>query len=163
MKFSSITPLQLLSRPSQISVAPGWIAALVSLQSVPPHEIGPKPSPSPSAGGNEQAPVAAVQMFCVHALLSLQVTGVPFWQVPVELQVSAPLQRLPSEHDVPVAGVNTHPVADAQESVVHPLPSLQTSGAPATHAPAAEQVSSPLQALPSAHERPWTPTLEQRA
>jgi len=44
-----------------------------------------------------------------------------------------------------------HPAAGSQESLVHVLPSLQTSGEPARHVPV-PQVSAPLQALPSVHE-----------
>src|SRR5262245_62833086 len=40
---ASTVPSQSLSRPSQISAAPGWIAALLSLQS-PWHLLRPSPS-----------------------------------------------------------------------------------------------------------------------
>ena len=45
---SSINPLQLLSTPSQISVAPGLMFALLSLQSFPPQEFKKYPSLSSS-------------------------------------------------------------------------------------------------------------------
>jgi hypothetical protein len=47
------------------------------------------------------------------------------------------LQRFPSEHEVPLeTEVAAHPVVALQLSVVHTLPSLQTSGVPAVHTPA---------------------------
>jgi hypothetical protein len=90
----------------------------------------------------------------VQALLSLQLSGVPAVQLP-DWQVSAPLQTFPSAQAVPFAtGVVVHPVAGTQLSVVQTLPSLQTSGVPALHAPP-WQVSAPLQALPSVHDVPF--------
>jgi hypothetical protein len=43
----------------------------------------------------------------------VHVTGVPGWQAPLPLQVSPPLQALPSLHDVPAGadGLEQTPVA----------------------------------------------------
>jgi hypothetical protein len=100
------------------------------------------------------APVCGLQLSVVHGLPSLQLTGAPAAQRPA-WQVSAPLQALPSEHEVPSAsGACAHvPVAGLQLSAVHTLPSSQLSGVPAAHTPF-WQVSAPLQALPSEHEVP---------
>jgi hypothetical protein len=66
------------------------------------------------------------------------------------------LQALPSEHEVPfVTAVAVQPLAGLHESVVHGLPSLQTSGVPAAQVPL-WHVSSPLQGLPSLQEEPLT-------
>jgi hypothetical protein len=74
-------------------------------------------------------------------------------------QISTPLHAFPSEQVVPVARfVNTQPVAGLQLSAVQALLSLQTSGVPTWHAPAASHISAPLQALPSEQDRPATPT-----
>jgi hypothetical protein len=65
------------------------------------------------------------------------------------------LQTFASAHDVPFAtGVVVQPVDALQPSVVHGLPSLQTSGVPAVHEPL-WQVSAPLQAFPSEHVVPF--------
>jgi hypothetical protein len=65
------------------------------------------------------------------------------------------LQTVESAHAVPFAtGVVVQPDAALQPSVVHTLPSLQTSGVPAEHAPL-WQVSAPLQRFASAHEAPF--------
>jgi hypothetical protein len=99
-------------------------------------------------------PLDGLQASVVQTFASLQSSGVPAVQVPAT-QVSAPLQALPSEHDVPfVTGVAVHPVAALQPSVVHGLPSLHVSGVPAVHVPP-WQVSPPLQALPSEHDEPF--------
>jgi hypothetical protein len=98
-------------------------------------------------------PLAGVQPSVVHAFPSLQTSPVPAVQVPF-WQVSAPLQRFESAHDVPfVTGVVVQPVAGLQPSVVHTLPSLQTIGVPAVQTPA-WQVSAPLQRFPSGHAVP---------
>jgi hypothetical protein len=83
----------------------------------------------------------------------LQLSAEPALQVP-DWQVSAPLQVLPSEQEVPLAtGPLVQPVAGSQASAVQALLSLQLSAAPAIHVPA-WQVSAPLQALPSEQEFP---------
>jgi len=80
-------------------------------------------------------PVAGLQLSAVQALLSLQLRAVPAVQVPL-WQVSAPLQRLESEHDVPlVTAVKTQPVAGLHESVVQTLESLQVRAVPAVQTP----------------------------
>jgi len=92
----------------------------------------------------------------VQGLPSSQLTGDPGVHVPA-LQSSAPLQALPSEHDVPlVLTVKTQPVAGTQEFVVHGLPSSHPNGAGAgAHTPA-EQLSAPLHRLPSEQLVPST-------
>ena len=71
---------------------------------------------------------------------------------------SAPLQALPSLHDVPFAtAVLLQPVVGLQVSVVHGLPSLQLSGDPAVQAPA-WHVSAPLHTVASAHDVPFETT-----
>jgi hypothetical protein len=82
-----------------------------------------------------EQPVAGAQLSVVHTFPSLQTSGAPAAQVPF-WQVSAPLQRLVSAHDVPFAtGVVVQPVAGLQPSVVHTLPSLHTIGVPGVHTP----------------------------
>jgi hypothetical protein len=102
-------------------------------------------------------PVAATQLSLVHTFPSLQTSGLPAVQLPF-WQVSAPLQRLESAHDVPfVTGVVVQPVAGLQPSVVHTLPSLQTIAVPAVQTPA-WQVSAPLHRLPSGQAVPFGTT-----
>jgi hypothetical protein len=99
-------------------------------------------------------PLMALQESVVHASLSLQLSGVPAVQVPL-WQVSAPLQTLPSVHDVPfVTFVFTQPVDVLQVSVVQAFESLQLSGVPLVQVPL-WQVSAPLQTLPSLHDAPF--------
>jgi hypothetical protein len=98
-------------------------------------------------------PLMGLQASVVHASLSLQLRAVPAVQVPL-WHVSAPLQTLPSVHDVPLATLlAVHPVAGLQLSVVQGLPSLHVSGVPAVQAPL-WHVSAPLQRLPSGHAVP---------
>jgi hypothetical protein len=99
-------------------------------------------------------PKVALQPSVVHTLPSLQTSAVPAVQVPL-WQVSAPLQRFASGHGVPFStAVAAHPVTALQLSLVHTLPSLQTSGVPAAHTPA-WQVSAPLQTVESGHAVPF--------
>ncbi|HXU63864.1 MAG TPA: hypothetical protein VN962_19335 [Polyangia bacterium] len=61
-----------------------------------------------------------------HWSCAVQVTGVPALQAPAPSQVSAPLQALPSVHDVPdVAGAWVQVPLALQVSTVHGLLSLQ--------------------------------------
>jgi hypothetical protein len=102
-------------------------------------------------------PLAGAQLSVVQTFPSLQTSPVPGAHVPF-WQVSVPLQRLVSAHEVPfVTGVVVQPVAGLQPSVVHTLPSLQTIAVPAVHTPA-WQVSAPLQRLPSGHAVPFVTT-----
>ena len=79
----------------------------------------------------------------------LHVTGVPVAQTPA-WQVSEPLQRSPSSQSVPSAAGTwlTTPVAGAQLSVVHGLPS-STAEAPGRHVPPPSHESPVVQASPS--------------
>jgi hypothetical protein len=89
----------------------------------------------------------------VQTFESLQIGGVPRVQVPVR-QISGPLQKFPSEQDVPLATFTaSQPVVALQESVVHGLASLHTSGVPGVQAPA-WQVSNPLHTVASLHDVP---------
>jgi hypothetical protein len=100
-----------------------------------------------------EQPKTALHESVVQTLPSLQLSGVPAVQAPA-WQVSAPLQTFPSAQAVPFkTGVLAQPVAGLQLSLVQTLPSLQLSGVPAVQVPL-WQVSSPLQASPSAHEEP---------
>jgi hypothetical protein len=104
----------------------------------------------PFATGVVSQPVTGSQESVVQTLPSLQVSGVPAVQVP-PWQVSAPLQTVPSAHDVPfVTFVCWQPETGLQESVVQTFPSLQLRAVPVVHVPA-WQVSAPLQTVPSGH------------
>src|SRR5262249_32900930 len=66
----------------------------------------------------------------VQALLSSHWSGVPAMQTPM-LQVSAPLQTLPSEHDMPsltLVCTQRNCVSGPQVSTVHGLPSSHVAG-----------------------------------
>src|SRR5262249_55554478 len=76
-------------------------------------------------------PVIGSQESAVHVLPSSTVGGVPAMQLPKPLQVSSPLQTVPSAHDVPAVAFS-----------------------PGWQAPAPSQVSAPLQRLPSSHDVP---------
>ena len=100
----------------------------------------------------EHVPVPGLQMPAVwHWPGAAQTTGVPATQPEAGLQVSTPLQALPS---LQTSGVPaTQPEAGLQVSTpLQALPSLQTGGVPATQPEAGLQVSTPLQALPSLQE-----------
>jgi hypothetical protein len=80
-------------------------------------------------------PATGSQLSVVHGLPSLQLRAVPAVQMPA-WQVSAPLQTVPSAHDVPFrSAVCVQPKIASQASVVQELPSLQLSGAPAVQVP----------------------------
>jgi hypothetical protein len=90
----------------------------------------------PLTTGPFAQPVTGSQESIVQALPSLQLSGLPVVQVPV-WQVSAPLQTLPSVHEVPfVTGALEHPKIGSQESVVQTFASLQVRGVPPVHTPA---------------------------
>jgi len=90
-------------------------------------------------------PVAGSQPSAVQVLPSLQLGGGPPTQLPAA-QVSAVVQALPSSHAA-VLFVCTQPVAGAQVSVVHTLPSSQLGGGPPTQVPPPLQLSAVVQAL----------------
>ena len=90
----------------------------------------------------------------VHGSPSSHASGAPAAHAP-DWHVSAPLHALPSEQDVPFAtAAFAQPLAALHVSVVHALPSLQSGGVPAAHAPD-WHVSAPLHALPSEHDVPF--------
>jgi hypothetical protein len=81
-------------------------------------------------------PVTGSQLSTVQLTPSSVTSGVPGWQSRTALQVSAPLHTLLSLHGVPFrTAAAVHPKAGLQLSVVHTLPSLQTSAVPAEHVP----------------------------
>jgi hypothetical protein len=106
----------------------------------------------PETGSHESA---------VHALLSLQLSGVPVAHAPA-WQVSFPLHTVASAHGTPLStGVCAHPKVGSQESEVQTFESLQLSVVPEVQVPA-WQLSAPLQTLPSRHDVPFnTGVLEQ--
>jgi hypothetical protein len=135
----------------QLSAVPAAQAPLWQV-SAPLHRL-PSAHEVPLATGMAVQPKMESQPSVVHGLPSLQLSAVPAVQAPL-WQVSAPLQTLPSLHEVPFStGALTQPVAGLQLSVVHTFPSLQLSGVPAVHTPL-WQISLPLQTLPSAQEVP---------
>jgi hypothetical protein len=110
----------------------------------------------PGVGGLAQ-PLAGLHVSAVHTLPSLQLGAAPPTQVPAA-HVSLRVQALPSLHG-PGVGANTQPVAGAQESAVHGLPSAQTRLLCGVHTPA-WQVSPVVHAFPSVHG-PGAGTLTQ--
>jgi hypothetical protein len=82
----------------------------------------------------------------LQASPSSQGSGVPT-QTPAE-QVSPKVHRLASSHGL-VFGVNTQPNTGSQVSLVHELPSSQTSGGPGWHPVTGSHPSVPLQRSPS--------------
>jgi len=96
-----------------------------------------------------QVPVAELQVSG-----AVQLTAVPAVQNPVT-QVSAPLHRSASAHDVPsTADANTQPVAGRQEFVVHGLLSSHESGVPVLEQVPLTHVSLPSHRSASAHDVP---------
>jgi hypothetical protein len=109
----------------------------------------------PTVTGVCVTPWVGSQLSAVHGLPSSSAGAVPALQVPVELQVSLPLQALPSEHEVPVAtGWCLTPAVASQLSVVHGLPSSVTGAVPGEQVPTPLQVSAPLQTFASAQDVP---------
>src|SRR5690242_15458060 len=95
-------------QPSVVQALPSSQASGVPPAQVPPWQVSAPLQTLPSGQGVPLAtlactqPLAALQVSLVQALPSSQLGGVPGWQVPF-WQVSAPLQALPSEHEVPVS------------------------------------------------------------
>ncbi len=128
--------------------APAWQVSEPLHRSASVHEV-------PSTSAVCKTPAVGSQLSRVHGLPSLTTGGAPVWHWPAALQLSEPLQALPSEQLVPAAsGVCTGPVEGLQESVVQGLPSLKTGAVPAAQLPLAVHASAPLQALPSVQEEP---------
>jgi hypothetical protein len=94
-------------------------------------------------------PPSAVHVSVVHGFRSSQLVGAPPVHAPA-WQASPVVHASPSSQATALS-VNAHPVAPAQTSSVHALPSLQTSGAPPTHEPP-WHVSAVVHASPSLHE-----------
>src|SRR6185436_4267721 len=107
------------------------------------------PSLQLSGPGDTQAPVAGLQVSLpLQRLPSSQVTGVPVHEPPPQL--SPVVQRSPSSQLLELL-VNTQPAPGTQASVVHGLKSSQTSGPELTQPSTGSQDSKPLQMLPSSH------------
>ena len=104
------------------------VHALLAHTSLPVHA-------SPSSHGKVLAwntqPTLGWQASDVHGLASSHATLVPGWQLP-DAQASFCVHWLSSLHGA-VLCVKTQPVAGAQVSSVHGLPSLQVTLAPAPH------------------------------
>jgi hypothetical protein len=93
----------------QVPLALHVSAPLQALLSV--HEV-------PAATGVCVTPVAGEQLSVVQGLLSFTTGGVPAVQVPLALQISAPLQALPSLQVVPFGfgeQVPTNPASEQEE------------------------------------------------
>jgi hypothetical protein len=89
----------------------------------------PSVQPVPFGTGVVTQPVAGLQPSVVHWFPSLQTIAVPA-QTPA-LHWSPEVQAVPSLQTVPFGTlVMVHPVAGLQLSVVHALPSLQTTAVP---------------------------------
>ena len=118
-----------------------------------PLQALPSEQDVPVATGVCRTPVFGSHESAVHGLPSSTVGAAPDAQAPLE-HISAPLQALPSEHDVPFAtAICVTPAAGSQASAVHGLPSSSAGGVPGAHAPAWHS-SLPLQAFPSEHDVP---------
>jgi sorbitol-specific phosphotransferase system component IIA len=106
------------------TAAPGW--------QLPPPQVSPAVQALPSSHAMvlfvKTQPVLGLHVSVVHRLLSLHTTAAPGWQLPPP-QVSPAVQALPSSQAV-VLFVKTQPDPGSHESVVHPLLSLHTTGAP---------------------------------
>src|SRR5438477_346598 len=102
-------------------------------------------------------PACGSQVSWVHTTPSSQSSGVPFTHSPVVgSQVSAPSQRSPLSHAVPLvlAGSEHAPVAGLQVPAVwHWSEAVQTTGSLPVHTPPS-QVSVRVQASPSLHAVP---------
>jgi hypothetical protein len=137
----ALLSLQLSAVP--VAHAPAWHVSA-------PLQTFPSLQELPFAACTCLHPTIGSQLSVVHGLLSSQLSGVPARHVPA-WQTSAPLQTLLSLQEMPFAiGVCEHPVVASHPSVVHGLPSLQSSALPGRQTPA-WHVSTPLQTLESGH------------
>ena len=84
----------------------------------------------------------------MHTFESSQLFAAP-WQNPVAPQTSDAVHSLPSSHDAPDSAECPHPLA-LHVSLVHSLPSSQSSVGPALQAPPAH-TSPTVQVSPSLH------------
>jgi uncharacterized membrane protein len=143
------------------------VLQLSAVQAIPSSQLGGMPGRHPRVGLQVSAPLqkllslqalfwgvwtqalaVVLQLSAVQSIPSLQLGGVPDWQ-PVALQVSAPLQKLPSSQAL-FCGVWTQALAVVlQLSAVQATPSSQLGGVPGRQPAVALQVSAPLQKLPS--------------
>ena len=116
--------------PSSTVGATPAVQTPAPLQVSAPLQALPSLQLAPATSGVCTTPLAGRQESAVHGLPSSTVGGAPARQVPAALQVSAPLQALPSAQLAPAARrVWTTPLAGKQESAVHGLPSLMTDAA----------------------------------
>jgi hypothetical protein len=115
-------------------------------QRSPPHVV-------PAGAGVVMIPSTGSHV-CVAQGVFTRTGGVPARQAPAPSQVSAPLQALPSEHDVPAAlGVLRTPNTGSHVWIEHAL-LVRTGGVPGWQEPLPSHVSRPLQAFPSEHDVP---------
>jgi hypothetical protein len=147
-------------QPSVVHALPSSQSSVIPEVQTPPWQVSWPLQTSPSAHGVPSAtdtfvhPKTGSHVSVVHSLPSLQSSTAPAVQMPL-WQVSLPLHTSPSAHEVPCAtGVFVHPKMGSQASVVHVLPSLQSSAVPAEQMPL-WQVSLPLHSSPSLHEVPF--------
>jgi hypothetical protein len=107
--------------------APAWHVS-VAVHALPSVHVVPL-----TFAGFEHAPVGGSHVPAVwHWSCAVHVTAMPAVQLPLALQISAPLHALPSLHDVPPAtGRCTTPNRGLQVSAVQGLPSSMTGGTPA--------------------------------
>jgi hypothetical protein len=127
--------------------APAWQVSLPSQRSLSAHDV-------PFASGLVWQPVIGSQVSAVQAFPSLQSSGAPLVHTPA-WQVSAPLQTVPSLHDVPlITGVLVHPNTGSQPSAVQGFASVQLRAVPPVQVPD-WQISLPLHTSPSAHAVPF--------
>lgn len=145
--------VQTLLSPSGVQTTSGPSRQAPPAQRCPSQRL-PSGQGAPSAKLlKPQAPVAGLHVSVVQGLPSSQLDAAAGRHVP-SVQVSTPLHRLPSEQDVPSGNVVfRQPAALSQWSLVHGSPSSQSGGAPDTQTPP-EQVSLPLQRLPSSQAVP---------
>ena len=106
----------------------------------PPAHASPVVHKLPSLHGRlfvaAMQPVLVLQVSVVQGLPSSQLSMAPDWHWP-PWHASPMVQALPSEQ-APEITLNTQPLAGAQLSLVHTLPSLHAIAAPETHTPPAQ-------------------------
>ncbi len=97
-------------------------------------------------------PRAGSQLSTVHLFPSLQLIGWPLLHF-LSQHSSCAVHWLPSSHGLPLAATCRQPVSALHRSVVHGLPSSQSTAGPATHF-LSQHESPDVQALPSSQASP---------
>ena len=141
--------------PSSHGVVSGFAGCVQALPAQTSSVHGLPSSVHDPVRGVKTQPLVGLHVSMVHSLPSLQMRGLPGWQVAAASQVSPTVHWLLSLHGVPgAAGVcGWQPPTGSQMSRVQGLPSLQLSGRPKRQIPA-PHFSSPLQTLPSEQGMP---------